>query len=440
MAEVLNMPKLGFDMEEGTLVRWVKGVGEAINKGEVIAEIETDKATVEVEAQQTGTILKFLAEEDSIVEVGAPIAIIGEEGEDVSAMAGGGNAGGKAETAPAGNSDAPAKPGPATPGPAATSSNGSSGGAAPASENGSGLPEGVKASPLARRMAREEGIDLSQVRGSGPGGRIIRKDIEGFEPGTEAPAAPAIAPGQAGAPMPAAPTYTAPDGADYEDIELTRMRKIVGQRTSASFTHVPHFYVTSEIDMAPALALRKQINANLTPETKVTVNDMIVKAVALTLRQFPNLNTHFHGDKLVRHQRVNVGIAVAVDNGLINVVCHDADRRPVSDMAVDNKRMIRAASEGKIRPEDVEGATFTVSNLGMYDVEHFLAIINPPESGILAVGSAKEVPVVIDGEIKVGTRMKATISIDHRVSDGAEGAQFMKHLRELLENPMKLLI
>lgn len=434
MAEILNMPKLGFDMAEGTLVRWVKTVGESINKGDVIAEIETDKATVEVEAQQTGTILKLLAEEDSVVEVGAPIAVIGEEGEDVSAFSGDDGAPAAEEAAPAPTSGS-ITPGPATPAPVST--NGTNGASA-SSQQGVGLPGGVKASPLARRMAKTDGIDLSMVQGSGPGGRITRRDIEGFTPGEEAPAAPAAA--ATGVAMPAAPQYAAPEGEDYEEIALTRMRKIVGERTAASFTHVPHFFVTAEYDMAPALALRKQINANLTPESKVTVNDMIVKAVALTLKDFPNLNTHFHGDKLVRHKRINVGIAVAVENGLINVVCKDADRRTLSDMAVDNKRMIRAAGEGKIKPADVEGATFTVSNLGMYDVEHFLAIINPPESGILAVGSAKEVPIVVDGEIKVGVRMKATISVDHRVSDGAEGAQFMKQLRELLENPMKLLI
>lgn len=428
MADILNMPKLGFDMEEGTLVRWVKGLGESINKGDVIAEIETDKATVEVEAHMGGTILKFLAEEDSIVEVGAPIAVIGEAGEDVSNMDG---SGAPATEAPAPSATAPAAPAPTTP--TAT---------APASTNGAsadGLPDGVKASPLARRMAREKGINLGQVAGSGPGGRVTKRDIEGFTPGVDAPAAPAVA-AAAQPTSSAAPVHAVPTDANIEEISLSRMRKIVGERTQASFQYVPHFFVTSEIDMAPALALRKEINTNLSPEQKVTVNDMIVKAVALTLRDFPNLNTHFHGDRLVRHLDINVGIAVAVEGGLINVVCKHADTRTLSDMAVDNKRMIKGAQDGKVRPEDVEGATFTVSNLGMYDVEHFLAIINPPEAGILAVGSAREIPVVIDGEITVGVRMKATISVDHRVSDGAEGAQFMQKLKELLENPMRLLI
>jgi pyruvate dehydrogenase E2 component (dihydrolipoamide acetyltransferase) len=218
------------------------------------------------------------------------------------------------------------------------------------------------------------------------------------------------------------------------------MRQIVGERTQESFMFVPHFYVTSEIDMGPALKLRKELNAQLTDEEKITVNDIIVKAVAITLREFPNLNTHFHGDKLVRHKNINIGIAVAVEGGLINVVAPNADKRSLSDLSVANKAMIARAREGRIKPNDVEGATFTVSNLGAYDVEHFLAIINPPESGILAVGSAQEVPVVQDGQITIGVRMKATVSIDHRVSDGAEGAQFMKRLKEVLENPMRIVV
>lgn len=419
MSEIINMPKLGFDMQEGTLVRWVKTVGDAVTSGEVIAEIETDKATVEVEAYATGTILKQFVEENSIVEVGAPIAVIGQEGEAVPDSA---------DSTPEPNAEksepqaAAEKTVSTPPKAAAPSSNGSS---------GNGYPAGVKASPLARRMAEDQGIDLSQVSGSGPGGRIVRRDIEGFEPGLEAPAAPMTA---------GAPITPFPSGADVEEIELSRMRKIVGERTQASFQYVPHFFVTTEIDMAEALSLRKEINASLDDEHKVTVNDLIIKATALALRQFPNLNTHFHGDRLARHKRINIGIAVALENGLLNVVCQDADRRTLSDIAVKNKEMINNAREGRVKPDDVEGATFTVSNLGAYDVEHFLAIINPPEAGILAVGSAKEIPVVVDGQITVGVRMKATVSVDHRVSDGAEGARFLQHLKELLENPMRLLI
>lgn len=422
MADVVTMPKLGFDMQEGTLVRWVKQIGDQVNEGDVLAEIETDKATVEVEAYISGTLRQTLAEENSVVNVGEPIAIIGTADEDISSLSVEGE---DAEPEAADVEEAPATQAAATPTP--TSS--------PPSSNGSGYPGGVKASPVARRMAQDRGIDLQAVTGTGPGGRIVKRDVEGFTP-AEAPAAPAAAQMGLSAPVHDAPAASA----DVEHLELSRMRKIVGERTQESFTFVPHFYVTSEVDMKPALKLRKELNAEVTDEEKITVNDLIIKAVALALRDFPNLNTHFHGDKLVRHKQYNIGIAVAVENGLINVVCRDADKLTLTAISTKNKAMIERARQGRIRPEDVEGATFTVSNLGAYDVEHFLAIINPPEAAILAVGSAREVPVVEDGELAIGVRMKATISIDHRVSDGAEGARFMQRLKELLENPVRLLV
>lgn len=417
MAETVNMPKLGFDMAEGTLVRWVKKVGDVVQAGDVLAEIETDKATVEVEAYVSGTLLQVFVEENTVVEVGAAIAVIGGADEKV---------------------DSPPAPSPAkTPTVEATPSVSPTASApvVSTSANGGGYPDGVKASPVARRIAKERGINLTEVAGSGPGGRVVKRDIEAVQ--REAPAAPAIA----AALSSAAPTYSTPTGADYEEIALTRMRKTIAERTRQSFQYVPHFYVTTEFDMGPALALRKQINVTLPDERKVTVNDLIVKAVALALLEFPNLNTHFHGDKLIQYHRVHIGIAVALEGGgLINVVCRDADKRALSDMAAVNKTMIARARDGKVKPDDVEGATFTVSNLGAYDVEHFLAIINPPEAAILAVGSAKEVPVVVNGELKIGVRMKATISVDHQVSDGAEGARFMQRLKELIENPLRLLV
>jgi pyruvate dehydrogenase E2 component (dihydrolipoamide acetyltransferase) len=397
----------------------------------VIAEIETDKATVEVEAYAGGILRKWLVSENTVVEVGAPIAIIGAVDEKIEGAAAGGPV-----LKPAAES-VPASTAPASVAAMPEDTRGAQ--QAAVAGPGNGYPGGVKASPVARRMAEEKGIDLKQVTGSGPGGRIVKRDIEGFEPGIAAPAAPLVAAPSKAAP-PLAPVYAAPAGPGFEEIPLSRMRKIVGERTQASFQFVPHFYVTGEIDMEAALALRSQINASLGETEKVTVNDLIVKAVALALRDFPNLRTHFHGDKLIRHQPINIGMAVAVEGGLLNVVCKDADRRTLTDMSVKNKAIIASAREGKIRPDDVEGAVFTVSNLGPYDVEHFQAIINPPECAILAVGSARQVPVVVNGELKVGVRMKATISIDHRVSDGAEGARFMQRLKELLESPMRLLI
>lgn len=429
MAELVTMPKLGFDMQEGTLVRWVKQIGDDVKEGDVIAEIETDKATVEVEAYATGVLRKHFVDEDTVVEVGAPIAIIGGADESIDDM----DAGQAEEELDVAETEAALDETPEGELPREESATVRTSGTA--IENGNGYPSGVKASPVARRIAADQGIDLQQVKGSGPGGRIVKRDIEGFTP-EEAPAAPAMKGGKAVS----APVHAAPTGANVEEIPLSRMRQIVGERTQESFMFVPHFYVTTEIDMGQALQVRKELNETVTPEEKITVNDIIVKAVALALRDFPNLNTHFHGDKLIRHKNINIGMAVAVENGLINVVARNADKRTLTDLSVANKTMIARAREGRIKPEDVEGATFTVSNLGAYDVEHFLAIINPPEAAILAVGSAQEVPVVENGEIKVGVRMKATLSVDHRVSDGAEGAQYLQRLKELLEHPMRILV
>jgi pyruvate dehydrogenase E2 component (dihydrolipoamide acetyltransferase) len=297
----------------------------------------------------------------------------------------------------------------------------------------------IKASPLARNIAREKGIDLAQVQGTGPDGRIVRADVESFTPA--APATPAASAAPAAG---VRPTWgRLPEGDDVEIIDITKMRRAIADSTITSKSQVPHFYVTVDIDVEALLALRTQLNAGLEAEgVKISVNDLVVKAAALTLKKFPNLNTHFYGDRLVRHKRINIGIAVALpNNGLLNVVSPDADRTALSAMAKHHKEMFDRAREGKVRPEDLRGATFTVSNLGPYDVEQFAAIISPPEAGILAVSSARRVPIVKpDGTIGVGNRMKVTISVDHRVSDGAEGAQFMQYFRSLIENPMKLLV
>jgi pyruvate dehydrogenase E2 component (dihydrolipoamide acetyltransferase) len=259
-----------------------------------------------------------------------------------------------------------------------------------------------------------------------------------------APAAALTPPIPAQAVRPTMPTFTElPSGPDVEIIELSRIRARIGQRLVESKQFVPHFYVTTEIDIAAALDLRQQLNNSIDdPAAKISVNDLIVKAAALTLRKFPNLNTHYYGDKLVRHLRINIGIAVALpDGGLVNVTSYDADKTSLGTMAINHRDMINRAREGKVKPREIEGSTFSVSNLGPYDVEHFSAIINPPEAGILAVGAARKVPVVLDdGTVGVGMRLKATISVDHRVSDGVEAAEYLKALKELLENPMRLLI
>ncbi len=421
MAEFIKMPTLGFDMEEGTMGSWLKQVGDPVQKGDVLAEIESDKVTQELQARAEGILLAQLANTGDLIPVGDNLGIIGAEGEDVSALmseAGGGSNGAAApavESAAAAESSTSVTSAP-TPAPAPAAS-----GALDAE-----FPDGVKATPVARRVAADHGVDLSRVGGSGPGGRVRKADVEAFM--ANPPAAEAAVSTQ----------QPAPAGATEKP--LTRMRQAIARRMTESKVTIPHFYVTVDIDMAGVLKLRKQINEALAPEQKVSVNDLIVKAAAIALRDFPNINASFAGEKIILHNQINVGTAVAVEGGLLTVVQKGTDGASISKIAQDHKEMIGRAREGKVKPEDVEGATFTVSNLGAFDVEHFVAIINPPNAAILAVGSAKQVPVVVDGELTIGNRMKATLSADHRVTDGAEAAQFTQTLKAVLENPLRLLI
>ena len=426
MAEYIVMPKLGFDMREAELITWLKEEGETVEKGEVIAEIESDKATLELEAQAGGVLLKKLEEEGAIVAVGANIAVVGEEGEDVSGMIGDGDGAAPAEADAEAEAPRTAETEAATT-PAAPPVEGNG-----QPSTGAEFPGGVKATPVARRMAEEFGIDLQEVTGSGPGGRIRKADVEAYREAPPVEAAPAAAEAPAIQPVPI--------GEGATEVPTSRMRQAIARRMVESKTTVPHFYVTMTVEMDGALRLRKEINALLPDEQKVSVNDLIVKAAALALRDFPNINASFAGDKIVQHDAINVGTAVAVEGGLMTVVQKNTDSSTLSTIAADNKAMIGRAREGKVRPDDVQGATFTVSNLGAFDVENFLAIINPPEAAILAVGTAKKVPVVRDGEITIGTQMKATISADHRVTDGAEAAQYLQRFKELLEEPMRLLV
>ncbi len=423
---------------DGTLLNWLKNVGESVNKGDVVAEVEADKATVEIEAPESGVLSAVSVQPGDEIKTGQAIGSIGEGGAAAAP------APTKEEKAPEAQTAVPAKQPvvvAATPGAPAGTAARTNGHPPAASTTEDGR---IKASPIARKIAEERGVDLAQVQGSGPGGRIVKEDVEGFTPSAPAPqAAPASAPvPAAGNGLSAPPTRKVPEGPDVEYIDLTNMRKRIVAVTVESKQWIPHFYVTNEIDVEPLLALRKQINEGLPEESKISVNDMVVKATALTLRQFPNLNTHYYGDRLVRHKRINIGIAVALPKGgLLNVVAQDADKVSLGMMAAQNKAMFARAREGKIKPEDITGATFTVSNLGPYNVEHFSAIINPPEAGILAIGTAMKVPVVkADGTLGIGNRMKVTISVDHRVSDGAEGAQYLQAFKTLLENPMRMLI
>ena len=420
MAETITLPQLGMNMREGTFLNWTKQVGDKIAAGDAIAEIESDKATIEVPSPNGGVLLQTLVNAGDVVQVGAPIAVVGASGESGSAAA---------KPAPAPSTSAPA-PTPAAPTPVPASAATSV--PAPIASDDDNLPGGIRATPLARKMAEERHIDLRNITGTGPSGRITKADVEAWQPSVPAAPVTAIAPRS---PNPV------PVGPDVEELPLTRLRARIGSRMVESKQAIPHFYVTVTIDMGPAMALRKQINESLDDAHKVSVNDLVVKAAALTLRQFPNLNTHFYGDRLFRHKRVNIGIAVAMDGGgLINVVAKDADRTPISQIAARNKEMFAGARVGKVKPDDIENSTFTISNLGHYDVDTFTAIINPPEAGIIAVGTVQQVPVVVDGALQVGMRMKCTLSADHRVTDGAEGAQFMQAFKKLLESPMRLLI
>jgi pyruvate dehydrogenase E2 component (dihydrolipoamide acetyltransferase) len=431
MAETINMPKLGFDMAEGTLVRWVKQVGEPINKGEVLAEIETDKATVEVESPASGVVLQHIVEQGTVVPVNAPIAVVGEAGEkvEVQTVDGGQKTvdGGQKTVDDGQKTIAPQTP----PQPASVSTSPSN---ADTSSPLPAQPSIIKASPLAKKIARENNINLASVQGTGPGGRIVRKDVEAV-----------LASGQtlyvqrSTSPQPIT-NYQLPTSIEDKVVSTTKLRQAIGRRLVESKQTIPHFYVTHEYKMDALLEMRKQINAYLPENEKVSVNDFIVKAVALTLRQFPNLNASIKGNEIVQFGQVNVGVAVTVPGGLMTVVVKDADVKSLRQISGEIKAMAARAREGKVKPEDVDGSTFSTSNLGMYDVDEFIAIINPPEAAILAIGSAKETPVVEGGQIKIGWRMKATLSVDHRVSDGAEAAQFMQKLAEFLETPFRMLV
>ena len=442
MSETISMPKLGFDMQEGVLVRWVKNEGENVNKGDVLAEIETDKATVEVESSASGVVRKLLVEAGSVVPVGDPIAVVGSADEKLD------EAPTKVvepkvelkpepEKSQQGDAQPPAvyqggeerKPEPVD----AKSKAEQKPAAAPTSQPAAPVQEGpIKASPLAKKIARDKKVDLARLQGTGPGGRVVRTDVEAALSAGQA----SKVEGRPSMPAPSAVTASAED----QTIQLTKLRQAIARRMVESTTSVPHFYVTHEYKMDALMALRKQINDYLPDNEKLSVNDFIIKAVALTLREFPNINSSFAGDKVIRHGAVNVGVAVTVPGGLMTVVVKDTDQKMLRQISGEVKTMAGRAREGKVKPDDVDGSTFSTSNLGMYDVEDFIAIINPPEAAILAISSAREVPVVDNGQIKPGWRMKATISVDHRVSDGAEAAQFMQKLAEFLENPVRMLV
>ncbi len=428
MAETITMPKLGFDMAEGTLIRWVKSEGESVNKGDVLAEIETDKATVEVESSFSGVMYRHMVEQGAIVPVGTPIATIAEPGEHVPEVSSVQRVEMEQE-----------RPVQSEPEREKDSSEQKT------KSDTAGSPDVmVKASPLAKRIAREFGISLEGISGSGPGGRIVRKDIElaatEINKARETLTQAASRGSGEVTPLPISESWTGNIPArEDEHVPLNKLRSAIARRMVES-KQAPHFYITHDYDMAALMTLRKELNEFLPENERLSVNDFIVKAVALTLRQFPNLNASFSNNEIVKHGAVNIGVAVALEGGLMTVVCRDADIKPLRHISADVKSMAARARAGKVKPEDIEGSTFSVSNLGMFDVENFAAIINAPEAAILAISSVRQVPVVQDGSLVVGTRMKATLSADHRVTDGAEAALFMQRLAQYLEKPASLVL
>lgn len=423
------LAKLSPTMEEGTIVKWTKQEGDAVKVGDVLAEIETDKANMEMEALGAGILRKVLVPAGGKAPVGALIGVIADAGEDIAGLLAEASAPAPASPAPAAAAPAPLPPVAATPAPAPAAPPPAPAAAAPAAAPGGR----VKASPLARAIAARRNVPLASVAGSGPGGRIVKRDVVGYlaAPPAPAPARPAATlTSRAAAPVPSVPPGTA--------IPLTSMRRTIAKRLAESMYTAPHFYVTVEIDMDAAVSLREQLLAG--EDVKVSYNDLVLKACARALTRFPTVNASWTGEAIQTHAEVHLGVAVSLAEGLITPVVRNADRKHVVDISREVKELAARARDKKLKPEEYTGSTFTVSNLGMFDVVEFTAIINPPESCILAVGAVRKVPVVRGDALAVGHRMKVTLSSDHRVVDGALAAQFLAEVRRLLENPAALLL
>jgi pyruvate dehydrogenase E2 component (dihydrolipoamide acetyltransferase) len=478
------MPRLSDTMTEGTIAKWLKHPGDQVQKGEILLEIETDKATMELEAYEAGVVEKVLVDEGQTVPIGQPIMLIGDgsgQGTGDRGEGTGGGAGAEAAHAAGEGGQAPAAPeapGGDTPAqPSAEAPKQEQPPAEPQRSYGYGFPEGdtasapggvpptpqppstnaaegeqavapapasngeVRASPMARAVARELGVNLASVQGSGPSGRVIRADVEraaqgGAAQGTGAAPAPTVQAPAAAAP---AAAQAGPDQ-EIEEIPLNNIRRITGRRMVESLQSAPHFFLTALIDVTDLLQLRGQINGQLAEsDGKVSVNDLVVKACALTLRAVPEVNVSFAGDKILKKKRIHVGIAVPTERGLTVPVIKDTDQKSVGQIARESHALIEKARAGKLAPADFSGGTFSVSNLGMFGIEHFTAVINTPEAAILAVGAAMKEPTVMNGEMVIRDRMRVTLSVDHRALDGADGARYLQELKKLLEAPLRLL-
>lgn len=410
MAVKIEMPKLSDTMEEGVIAKWNVKEGDKVSSGDVIAEVDTDKATMEVEVFDNGTVLKILAKEGDAIPLGGLMAVIGEEGEDISEIledAEGGAEPEKAEVKEEKEEKSREKE------KVVSEETEEKKSTKEISENGR-----IKASPLARKMAKDKGIDLKKIEGSGPEGRIVKRDIEDYKPSASAAAA-----------------FTSEED---EEIKISQMRKTIARRLAESKFTNPHFYETIDIDMENAIEARNRLNE--ISDVKISFNDILVKACAVALRKHPYVNSSWMDDVILQHGDVNVAVAVAIDEGLMTPVITHADKKNLRQISSETRELADLARDRKLQPEQMEGSTFTVSNLGMFGIEEFTAIINPPNVCILAVGTIRDVPVVKDGEIVAGKRMKVTLSSDHRVVDGAKAADFLSTLRELLENPLSMLL
>ena len=446
MAEIV-MPRLSDSMEEGTVLRWLKGVGDEVAVGDELVEIETDKANMVYESDLDGTIVEVLAQEGDTLPVGDPIARVGDASEVVS-----GNGGGAGAASPAGNGGATDRPsvqstvspppGTAEPAGAAppTTPPGSAQPTATPAPAGVGSDGRVKASPIARRIARDRGLDLDGLSGSGPGGRIVKADVErALESGVAAPAAPAAAPA---APTPGVAEKPETAKGQVEVVELTKLQQTVARRMAVSKATAPHFYLQAEIDMTAAVEGRARLKAAAKEgEVVPTFNDMVVKACAIALREYPRANGAYRDGKIELYSRVNVGVAVAAQDALVVPTVFDADLKGLRRIAGETRALAARVRDGSITPPELSGGTFTVSNLGMYGISNFSAVINTPQAGILAVGEVKAKPVVTDsGEIEPRQLMGVTLACDHRILYGADGAEFLARVRELLEEPLGLAL
>ncbi len=430
MASELEMPKLSDTMEEGTILRWLKNEGDTVEIGDEIAEIETDKATMAMEVFDEGVLTKIIIGEGEKAAVGTVIGILGDEGDDGSSS----SPAEKPAPAPAKEEKAETAPA-ATPAPAASSSS------SPAATANDGSR--LRVSPLARKVAEGSGVDLATVTGTGPGGRITKKDVEGAGSGSSAAAAKSSsAPAAKAAPAPTPQAINPVASGEDQRIELSNLRKIIAERLLTSKVTIPHFYLHVEVDAAPLMTLRKQINeqAEQTTGNKYSINDFIVKALVNASVAVPQVNASYAGDHIIQYASVGISVAVAVDDGLVTPVVKNAETKSLLQISREIKDLAARSREMKLRPDEFDGGTVTISNLGSYGIDSFDAIVNPPQAAILSVGNIVKKPVVVGDEIKPGLRLNLGLSCDHRVVDGAVGAQFLGEIKKLIENPALMLV